>query len=435
SLSEEGHDVTLIEQKDSIADRAREKVDARVLVGSAFDPAILESSGVVGADMVIAVTNSDVINLSICSLASVYGAKRKIARVRDMALTEVVEKFGRAHFYVDEIINPDEFAAQTIIKVVEAPGSREVADFSEGRILLRSFDIPPNSPLVGVTLGTLGDLDLPWPFLVVAIHRGEDVVIPRGENAVESGDRIYVLLPKSSLAEFLTYIHPSVRLPRKVIVYGATGTGMSLARGLVPKVKEVVFLEENRARAEKAAGELNGIRVIHGMPSDADILRECGVEATDIYIAVSSNDHHNLISAVLAKQMGAKGTVIVAHQPEYASIAGGLGIDSFINPRLLATDQILRMIHGTRVCQLASLPECKSQVLEFVPAPGSAITKGPIRDVRFPKNAIVGAVNRGSEVILAKGNTQVQQGDSVVVFCKADALKKLEKLFTGKNPL
>jgi len=436
SLAEEGHDVTLIEQKDSVADRAREKVDARVLVGSAFDPAILESAGAAGADMVIAVTNSDVINLSICSLASAYGAKRKIARVRDMALTGIVEKFGRAHFHVDEIINPDEFAAQTIIKVVEAPGSREVADFSEGRILLRSFDIPTNSPLVGVTLGTLGDLDLPWPFLVVAIHRGEeDVIIPRGENTVESGDRLYVLLPKTSLAEFLTYIHPSVRLPRKVIVYGATGTGMSLVRGLALMVKEVVFLEENRVRAEKAAGELSGIRVIHGMPSDADILRECGVEATDIYIAVSANDHHNLISAVLAKQMGAKGTVIVAHQPEYASIVGGLGIDSFINPRLLATDQILRMIHGSSVCQLASLPECQSQVLEFIPAPGSPITLAPLREVKFPRNAIVGAVNRNSEVILAKGNTQVQPGDSVVVFCKDEALRKLEKLFAGKHTL
>ena len=432
-LAEEGHDVTLIEQKENVAERAKEKVDARVVVGSAFDPAILESSGVAGADMVIAVTNTDVINLAICSLASAYGAKRKIARVRDMILTGILERFGHSHFHVDDVINPDEFAAQTIIKVVEAPGSREVADFSEGRILLRSFDIPQNSPLVGMSLGTLGEVDLPWPFLVVAIHRGDQVIIPRGEDTVESGDRVYVLLPRHSLAEFLPYLHPSVRLPRKVIVYGATDTGTGLARILAEKVKEVVLLEENRVRAGKVAGELTGVRVIHGMPSDADILRECGVEATDTYVAVSANDHHNLISAVLAKQMGAKLTVIVAHQPEYASIVEGLGIDSFIIPRLLATDQILRMIHGSRVSQLTSLPECRSQVLEFVPAPGSPITRAAIRDVKFPKNAIVGAVDHGSEVVLAKGNTRVQAGDSVVVFCKAQALKKLEKLFAGKG--
>jgi trk system potassium uptake protein TrkA len=350
-----------------------------------------------------------------------------------MALTQIVQKYGHEHFYVDEIINPDEFAAQTIVKVIEAPGSKEVADFADGRILLRSFDIPGDSPLAGVSLGTLGESDFPWPFLVVAIHRDRKVIIPRGSDIVLHGDRIYVLLPKQSLAEFLTFVHPSVRLPRKVIVYGATDTGTSLARSLTAKVKEVVLLEENRTRAGKVAGELADVRVIHGMPSDADILRECGVEVTDTYIAVSGSDHHNLISAVLAKQMGAKRTVIIAHQPDYTPIVEGLGIDSFINPRLLATDQILRLIRGARVSQLASLPECKSQVLEFVPAPGSPITTRLLRDLKFPKNAIVGAVDRGDEVILAGGNTQVNPGDSVVVFSKENALEKLEKVFAGKG--
>jgi trk system potassium uptake protein TrkA len=432
-LSDEGHEVTIIEQKDNVAARAKEKVDARVVVGSAFDPEILEGAGVAQADMVIAVTNSDVINMSICALAAAYGAKKRIARVRDMALTGIVEKYGYAHFYVDEIINPDEFAAQTIVKVIEAPGSREVADFCHGRILLRSFDIPEDSPLNGESLGNLRESDFPWPFLMVAIQREGNVIIPRGGDVIQRGDRVYVLLPKQSLAEFLTFVHPNVRLPRKVIIYGATNTGTSLARSLAAKVKEVVLLEENRSKAEKVAGELTDVRVIHGMPSDADILRECGVEVTDTYIAVSSSDHHNLISAVLAKQMGAKKTVIVAHQPDYTPIVEGLGIDSFINPRLLATDLILRLIRGARVSQIASLPECRSQVLEFVPAPGSPITTRLIRDLKFPKNAIVGAIDRRDEVILAGGDTQVNAGDSVVVFSKADAIAKLEKLFAGKG--
>jgi trk system potassium uptake protein TrkA len=157
------------------------------------------------------------------------------------------------------------------------------------------------------------------------------------------------------------------------------------------------------------------------------------VEVTDTYIAVSVSDHHNLISAVLAKQMGAKTTAIIAHQPDFAPIVEGLGIDSFINPRLLATDLILRLIRGARVSQIASLPECKSRVLELVPAPGSPITMKLLRDLKFPKNAIVGAVDRGDEVILAGGNTQVNAGDSVVVFSKADAMEKLDKLFSGKG--
>jgi trk system potassium uptake protein TrkA len=432
-LSDERHEVTLIEQKDNVAARAREKVDARVLVGSAFDPVTLESAGVADADMVIAVTNSDVINISICSLAAAYGARKRIARVRDMALSGIVERFGYAHFYVDEIINPDEVAAQTIVKVMEAPGSREVADFAEGKVLLRSFDIPDDSPLVGESLGNLREFDFPWPFLMVAINRSGKVIIPRGDDVIEKGDRVYVLLPRPSLAEFLTFVHPSVRLPRKVVIYGATSTGTSLARSLTAKIKDVVLLEENRTRAEKVAGELDDVRVIHGLASEADILRECGVEAADAYVAVSGNDNQNLISAVLAKQMGAKTTVIIAHQPDYTPIVEGLGVDTFINPRLLATDQILRLIRGARISHVASLPECKSEVLEFVPAPGSPVTKKPIKDLKFPKNAIIGAIDRGDEVILAVGNTQVNAGDSVVAFSQEDAVAKLEKLFTGKG--
>jgi trk system potassium uptake protein TrkA len=432
-LSDEGHEVTLIEQKENVASRAKEKVDARVMVGSAFNPETLEEAGVDSTDMVIAVTNTDVINLAICSLAASYGAKRRIARVRDMALSKVLEKHGYDHFYVEDIINPDEVTAQTIVRVMEAPGSREVADFADGKILLRSFDILNDSPIVGESLGDLREFDFPWPFLMVAINRKGKVLIPRGDDIIQMGDRVYVLLPRPSLAEFLTFVHPSVRLPKKVIIYGATSTGTSLARSLTSKVKDVVLLEENRSRAEKVAGELADVRVIHGLPADADILRECGVEAADAYIAVSTSDHHNLISAVLAKQMGAKATVIIAHQPDYAAIVEGLGIDSFINPRLLATDQILRLIRGSRISHVASLPECKSQVLEFAPAPGSPVTKKPIRDLKFPKNAIIGAIERGDEVILAVGDTQVNPGDSVVVFSQEDAVPKLEKLFTGKG--
>lgn len=435
NLSEEGHEVTLIEQKPGVAERAAEKLDVQVRVGSAFEPQILEQAGVEQADMVIAVTNSDVANLTICSLAAAYGAKKKIARVRDMALSELVERHGHDHFHFDEIINPDEVTAQTIVKVLEAPGSREVADFAAGKILLRSFSVPEESPLVGERLGDLREFDFPWPFVMVAINRGGKVTVPRGEDVIHASDRIYVLLPKPSLAEFLTFVYDSVRLPKKVIIYGATNTGTSLAKILSEKVPDVVLLEENRSRAEKVAGELDNVRVIHGLASETDILRECGVEAVDAYIAVSSSDHHNLISAVLAKQMGAKITVITTHQPDYTPIVEGLGIDVLINPRLLATDQIMRIVRGERISHVASLPEVKAEVMELVAEPDSPITRKPLKDIKFPKNSIIGAISRGNDVILASGDSHVQAGEPVVVFCQEDAVPQLEKMFTRRKVL
>ncbi len=434
-LAEEGHEVTLIEQKPGVAARATEKLDVQVTVGSAFEPQVLKDAGIARADMVIAVTNSDVANLVICSLSAAFGAKKMIARVRDMALSEMVEHYGRDHFHVDEIINPDEVAAQTIVKIMEAPGSREVADFAGGRILLRSFDVPRESPLVGERLGDLRESDFPWPFVMVAINRDGKINIPRGNDVLEAHDRIYVLLPKPSLAEFLTFVYPSVRLPKKVIIYGATNTGTSLAKSLADKVPDVVLLEENRTRAEKVAGELRDVRVINGLASEADILRECGVEAADAYIAVSASDHHNLISAVLAKQMGAKTTVITTHQPDYTPIVTGLGIDAFINPRLLATDQIMRLVRGERISHVATLPECKAEVLELIAEPDSPITKKPLKDIKFPKNSIVGAIHRGDEVVLASGDSHVHAGEPVVVFGHEDVVPQLEKLFTRRKLL
>ena len=434
-LAEEGHEVNLIEQKPNVATKATEKLDVQVTVGSAFEPQVLKDAGVVQADMVIAVTNSDVANLAICSLAAAYGAKKMIARVRDMALSGMVEDHGHEHFHVDEIINPDEVTAQTIVKIMEAPGCREVADFASGKILLRSFDVPDESPLVGEQLGELRESDFPWPFIMVAINRGGRVSIPRGDDFIEARDRIYVLLPRASLAEFLTFVYPSVRLPRKVIIYGATNTGTSLANSLSEKIQDVVLLEENRSRAEKVAGELSDVRVIHGMASEADILRECGAEAADAFIAVSASDHHNLISAVLAKQMGAKTTVITTHQPDYTPIVEGLGIDVLINPRLLATDQILRIVRGDRISHVASLPEVKAEVLELVAEPGAPVTKKPLKDLRFPKNSIIGAISREDEVVLASGDSQVRPGEPVVVFSHEDTVPQVEKLFTKRKVL
>ena len=183
------------------------------------------------------------------------------------------------------------------------------------------------------------------------------------------------------------------------------------------------------------AGDLKDVRVINGLASDADILRECGVEAADAYIAVSASDHHNLISAVLAKQMGAKTTVITTHQPDYTPIVGGLGIDAFINPRLLATDQIMRIVRGERISHVASLPEVKAEVLELVAEPDSPITRKPLRDLKFPKNSIIGAISREDEVVLATGDSQVRAGEPVVVFCHEDAVPQIEKLFTKRKLL
>jgi len=434
ALSEENHEVYLIESHEEVARKADEKLDVKVILGDGADPETLEKANASDADLVIAVTISDEVNLIVCSLASFCGSRRQIARVRNTALSDKINgKGGQSHFNIDETINPEEVAAEAIIKFIDAPGSREVGDFADGRILLRSFNIPDNSPLCGLKILDFNNEDFPWPFLIIAISREKMAVIPKGETVIKKGDRIYVLLLEKSLAEFLMFVDPANKKPSKIIIYGSTQTGDHVAKILSPKVRDLILLEENAQKAQEVAEKLKDVRIIKGSASERDILTECGIEVADVFIAATKSDKSNLISAVLAKKMGAKTTIIITQQPDYSAIVDALGIDVVINPHLLAAEQILRHVRGKGIHCLTKLLECDAEALEFITEEGAPITKAPLKDINFPKNSIVGAVCRETEGELAKGETQIKAGERVIVFCQDSAAKKLQSLFTCKK--
>jgi len=431
SLTEEGHEVYLVEANESTANRIHEKLDVKVVTGSGADPDTLRQVGIDSADMVVAVTTSDETNLVVCSLSAAFGVPRRIARVRSNALGRMFSTLGYERFYIDEIINPERVAAETIVRTIETPGAREVADFAHGKILLRAFDVPESSPVCGMKVEALREEDFPWPFLIIAIIRNKEVVVPSGETTIHPEDRIYTLLPAQSLGEFLSFINPQTKQPQKVIIYGATKIGESVAATLCEHIKDVTLVEEDADLAQGVAGRLEGVRVINGSAAEADILKECGIEAADAFIAASSHDHSNLVSAVLAKRMGAGTTIITTKQPDYTSIVEALDIDVIINPRFLATDQIIRLVRGKGISAMTKLMECDTEAIELMPEAGSTVTKTPINKIKFPKNSIVGAVCSGTEVFLANGDTQIQEGERVIVFCPASAVKKLQALFTN----
>lgn len=434
SLSEEDNEVYLIELSEEIVRKADEKLDAKVICGSGADPDVLEQAQAAQADLVIAVTMSDEVNLIVCSLAAFFGSKRQIARVRKKSLSEKIEqKGGHTHFNIDEMINPEEIAANAIVRIIEAPGAREVGDFADGKIFLRSFNIPENSPLCGLKIADFNHDDFPWPFLVVAISRERSVLIPKGDTVIRQGDRIYVLLLERSLAEFLVFVDPQNKKNNKVTIFGATDTGEYLAKALIGKVRDIILLEEDPYRAKRIANAFKEVRVINGSAAEKDILTESGIEAADVFIAASKNDHTNLVSAVLAKKMGAKNTVIITQQPDYMIIGDALAIDVIINPHLLAAERILRHVRGKGINSVTKILECDAEALEFVAEEGSPITRATLKDINFPKNSIVGAVYRSKEIELAKGETEIRSGDKAIVFCQENAVKKVQRLFTHKS--
>ncbi len=435
SLAEENHEIYLIERNEILVEKTDEKLDVKVVCGSGTDPETLKKVNISEADLMIAVTRSDEINLVVCSLASFFGCRRQIARVRNISLSKEIAVSGYSHFNLDAIINPEHLASQAIEKTIAAPGAREVGDFANGRILLRAFDIPENSPLCGIKIQNLREEDFPWPFLIIAISRKGEVIIPSGETSIEAADRIYVLLPFESLGEFLSFVDPEIKRPSKVIIYGATDTGEQLANALSTHIKDIILLEESPIKAEAVAERLESVRVLNGSASELDILAESGIEATDIFVAASDDDDTNLISAVLAKKMGAKTTIIITQHTDYTSMIDALGIDVAINPQMLAVEQILSFVRGESISAVTKLMEGNAEALELIAEKGSIVTKAPIKNIKFPENSIVGAVCRDDEVVLANGDTQIKENEKVIVFCQHTAVKKLQTLFTRKQSI
>jgi len=431
SLSDENTEVYLIESNGDIVRKVSDKLDVKVVVGNGADPDVLKKAHAEEADLVLAVTTSDETNLVVCSLAATLGAKRRIARVRNTSLGEMMIDSGYEQFKINEIINPELLAAQAIVKTIQTPGASEVADFAEGKILLRSFDIKENSLLCGMKIAELRDEDFPWPFLIVALVRDDEVTIPSGDTVISTKDHIYVLLPAASLGEFLTFVDPDIKMPKKIIIYGASMTGIHVAKELSTKIREIILIEENTDLAKEVAGELSSTTIINGAASEADILIESGIEAADAFIAASNNDHANLISSVLAKKMGAKTTIITTQQPEYMTIVNDLDIDAIINPHFLAVEQILHMVRGKGIRSVTKLLEGEAEALEFVPEEGAAVTKDFLKNIKLPKNSIVGAVYRGDDIELADGDTMIEPGEKVIVFCHESAIKKLQTMFTN----
>jgi len=433
SLSQEKHEVYLIECREDVASRIDEKIDAKVIVGRGSDPDILHQAGVATADLVIAVTNADEVNLVVCSLAARFGAKRRIARVRHPALLNAAKSISEKQFYVDEFINPEEVAAFDIIKAVQAPGAREVADFAESRILLRSFDLLTQSPMCGHKMEDLRSEDFPWPFLIVAVIRDGEVIIPKGDTSLQAKDRIYALLPAASLGEFLMFLDPQIRQANKIVIYGANHISEYVIRELSATVKNIVLIEPDPNVCEDYAGRLEAARVINGSASEAAILKECAIETADAFIATTAQDHTNLVSAVLAKKMGAKRTIITTQQQDYLRIIDTMDIDVVINPQLRAVDQILRLVRGKGIRSVINLLECDCEAIEFVPEDGSPVTKAPLRRLSFPKNSIVGAVIQDQDVVLANGDTHIKPGERVIVFGQEKAVRKIQGLFTRRQ--
>ncbi len=433
-LSHEGHDISIIDADPEKIKLISEKLDVLAVRGNGCLPSTLIQGRIRDAEMVIAVTDKDEINLMVCFLAHKFEVKERFARLRNMELTGESQIFKPEELFVDHAINPAEIIIDSILKIIKTPGAVNVAEFANGQIFFRGFDVPADAPLAGKTIEEIREVCELNAFLVVAIVREGKMIIPKYENRIQAGDKIYVLVDHDFLPLILPMLNRQVDEIQKIIIYGASQIAVHLARELNEFISDVSIIEPSLEKANEAADTLEDTVILHGSGTDPDLFNDINMKDADLFLALSNNDEMNILSALLAKKHGAKRAAVITNDPDYLPILDSIGIDVTINPRLITVSEILKHLRKGQVVNLYKLIEGEAEVLEIVISAESAAAGRLINQLHMPEHSIIGAVLRvDGEMVVPGGSTEILEGDTVIVVTLPDCIGKIEKIFGKKS--
>ena len=433
-LSHEGHDISIIDADAGKIQRISEKLDVLAIRGNGCLPSTLIQARIRDAEMVIAVTDKDEINLMVCFLAQKFEVKERFARLRNMELTGDSQVFKPTELFVDHAINPGEIIVDSILKIIKTPGAVNVAEFADGQIFFRGFDVPEDAPLAGKTIEEIREVCELNAFLVVAIVREGKMIIPKYENRIIAGDKIYVLVDHDFLPLILPMLNRQTNEVQKIIIFGASPVAVHLARELDEFISDVSIIEPSLEKANEAADALEHAVILHGSGTDPDLFNDINMKDADLFLALSEDDEMNILSALLAKKHGAKRTVVITNDPDYLPILDSIGMDVTINPRLITVSEILKHLRKGQVVNLYKLIEGEAEVLEIITTADSTAVGKRINQLKMPEQSIIGAVLREEgEMVVPRGNTEILKGDTVIVVTLPDCIANIEKIFSKKT--
>ncbi len=429
-LSREGHDITIIERDRSRERLLADKVNALVIHGNGASAEVLQEAGIEKADIFVAVTDQDEVNLVACMTAEEFKVPRKIARIKSFEYGQEEGKLNAAKFGIDLLINPQMVVAEEIFHVIQYTAANEVAEFADGRVVFLGYTITDRSPLAGITLKELGDIRGLYRLVITAINRGDETIIPYGDDTIRVGDLVYFVCNKQDLAA-IEYLFGFEKCPtRKVFILGGGRVGYEVARMLGDLDYEIKLIDRDQERCEELADRLEDVLVLCAEGTDVDTLKNEGIADADVFVAVTHDDQANILCSLLAKRYGTKRAIALVDQPELLTLAPSLGVDATISPRLATASAVLRYVRRGEVLKVASVEHCDAEVLELIVPSGKSFLSKKLMDLRFPRGSIVGAIVRGPDVLIPSGEDKLMGGDHVIVFTLPQAVKKVEEFFS-----
>lgn len=427
-LSYEQHDIVLIEQDAQCLKRARENLDIQVIAGSGSSYQILENAGIKNAEMLVAVTNEDEVNLLACMLANKYQVPRKIARVRNKEFIHPDAPMNAQTLNIDLIIHPESEVADAVIKLLKQTAATDIIEFEDGKIILIGIQLDKNCTILEKSLSSIAEVYPDLPFRTVAIQRRDRTILPRGTDIFMNGDRVFVAARKDSLPEILKLAGKENVRMENVMILGGGQIGAEVARRLENDVN-VKIIESNVDKTALLADQLEKSLVIRGDGRDINLLALEGIIDMDAFISATGDDETNIISCLMAKHLQVPRIISLINKSAYTPIIPTIGIDAYVSKQMVTVDKILKFIRRGSIVSVASIPGVQAEVIEFITKAGAKITKKPVRDINFPKGVVLGAVVRKNEIFIPVGTSQIQTGDRVVLVTLPSAVKDVEKLF------
>lgn len=431
-LIREGNQVTIVEKDAERCRQLEEFLDAKVVRGSAAGLRTLQQAGLADAEMLIADTDSDEINLLCCMIAQTDSdVKVKVARVRTHEFQQWERISRERGLQIDRIIHPETEIMERIKRVVHVPGVSDILDFADGEIKLFGMNVEIDSWFAGKTVIELDEADPPPDCLIAMIFRGQQVIIPHGAQRLEPGDHIYICTTRKNLDAVMEFM--GIRKQKsidRVFIVGGKQVGIWVAEELEKQGVQVKLIERDQQRCGMISTILQKTIVVHGDGTDQGTLEEENVEGVDAFLALTNDDEDNIIASLLARRLGAQKVIALINRLNYLPMVQRLGINTSVSQRLTVVDLVLQYVRKGRVLSVTTFREEEAEAIELIASPGAKFVGKKLREVRFPREAIVGAIARkDGSVCVPRGNAAIEAGDRVLFFTLESIVPELESVF------
>lgn len=433
-LASEQHDVTVIDIEEKLIEKIRDTLDVRGIVGHGARPDILRSAGADEADMLIAVTLSDEVNMVACQVAhSLFNVPTKIARVREQSYLDPQYQnlFARDALPIDVVISPEIEVGEMVLRRIALPGAVDVLYFGDDDIVALALECMEDCPVINTPLRQLSDLFPDLLTTVTAIKRGDDLFIAHADTELQVGDITYLIAARGQVRRALGLFGHEEQAANRIVIAGGGHIGLYVARAMERRQHKtrLHIIEADRTRALAITDQLERTVVLNGSALDPAILQEAGADQADLIVTLTNQDQVNVLSAIMAKRLGCKSNMVLINNIAFQEFTKTVGVDSHLNPRSVTVSKVLQQMRRGRIRAVYSVSNGEAEIIEAEAMQTSPLVGKPLSELDLPNGLRIGAIYRNNTMIPPKGDTRILSGDMVVIFALADAVRDVEQLF------